>query len=288
MNTAFFGVVAGAASSCIFAAQFIAARYSLLASLTTFDIVALRIAPAGLLLLPAFVSQGLAKPIGLTWRCVLLLWAVGGLPYYLILYGGLALAPVAHGATINPGSAPVFVALIAWAALSEHPGFIRFGALFAVVVGLGLVSSFEFSASPGVVVGDLLFLLAGFLWGIFSILVRQWNVSPLHVATILSVPSLVYVPFYWLFMSPRLLEAPVWEVVFQAINLGVLNAMVGIYLFGLAVFHLGPKNASLFTAIVPVLAALMAVVLLGERPTAQQWTGIALVTGGVLIAAKAR
>jgi drug/metabolite transporter (DMT)-like permease len=282
-----WGCTAGLASSVIFAAQFVAARYSLVTALSTYDIVALRIAPAGLLLLPAFLSQGLARPMGLTWRRALLLWGIGGLPYYLVLYGGLALAPVAHGATINPGSAPVFVALVAWAALAERPGFVRFAALLSVVIGLGLVSSFEFSASPSVLIGDLLFVLAGFLWAIFTILLRRWSVSPLHVAAVLAVLSLVYVPFYSLFLSPRLLEAPIWEVVFQAINLGVLNAVAGIYLFGLAVSRLGPKNASLFIAIVPVMAALMAVVLLGERPTQQQWLGIALVTVGVLIASKA-
>lgn len=283
----FWGCAAGLASSLIFAGQFAAARYSLITSLTAFDIVALRIAPAGLLLLPAMLSSGLRKPMGLAWPRVLMLWIVGGLPYHLVLYEGLVLAPVAHGATINPASAPVFVALIAWAALAERPGLTRFAALLAVAVGLGLVSSFEFSGSPGVVIGDLLFLIAGFLWGIFTVLVRLWNVSPLHVATILSVLSLVYVPFYGLFPSPRLLEARAWEVAFQAINLGVLNAVAGICLFGLTVLRLGPKTASLFTAIVPVMAASMAVLLLGERPTAQQWLGIALVTGGVMVASKA-
>ena len=118
-------------------------------------------------------------------------------------------------------------------------------------------------------------------------LTRAWNVAPFAATAIVSVPSLAYLPVYAL-LRPGLLGAPLGVVLLQAAYQGVLNAVVALYLYGVAVRALGPARGSLVPPAVPVLTALLAVPVLGEVPTAAQWLGVALVFAGLVAAATRR
>lgn len=62
---------------------------------------------------------------------------------------------------------------------------------------------------------------------------------------------------------------------------GVLGIAVGDTFFFRALMELGPRLASLLGTLNPVLIALSAAALLGERPAATTWTGIGLTAAGV-------
>ena len=74
---------------------------------TVQNMLALRFATAGLLLLPLFLRPGLASCGGVGWGRGLLLTLSSGFPMTFLMLMGLTLAPAAHGATIGPGTVTI-------------------------------------------------------------------------------------------------------------------------------------------------------------------------------------
>lgn len=204
----------------------------------------------------------------------------------MLMLGGLHFSPASHGAVLNPGFVPIVTTVGMWIIANVRISLTQVIALNVIVVGLILITSFSLSHEPRLLLGDTLLLLSGLSWGVFTVLVRVWRLNPLHVAVVVSVLSLAYVPPYLLFMSHGIATAPILHVVFQAINQGVFNAIVALYLFAFGVRTLGPHNAALFSPLVPILATLFAIPLLGEQPSFIQWIGIILVMLGMFSAAR--
>lgn len=70
----------------------------------------------------------------------------------------------------------------------------------------------------------------------------------------------------------------------QALFQGVLVTIVGVFLYGRAIAVLGASGGAAFGALVPVLAGLFGIPLLGEWPNATGWAGIGLISAGVYLA----
>jgi drug/metabolite transporter (DMT)-like permease len=75
------------------------------------------------------------------------------------------------------------------------------------------------------------------------------------------------------------------EVVVQATMQGLLSGVLAIVLYGVAITRLGATRGAALTALVPVLAAVLAVPLLGEWPGAATALAIVATTLGVALAA---
>lgn len=67
------------------------------------------------------------------------------------------------------------------------------------------------------------------------------------------------------------------------VYLGILPTLVAMSLFAFGIRHVGPVQAGLFTHLVPVFAALLATLLLGETLHAFHAAGFALVAGGAVL-----
>jgi drug/metabolite transporter (DMT)-like permease len=160
----------------------------------------------------------------------------------------------------------------------------RSAGLSMIFVGLALVGwPSLFDAGHGYVwAGDLLLLGASALWGAFTALTRRWQVDPLRGAAVVWVLALVYLPFYVAFAPMRLLTAPPGEVVFQAAYQGVGVAILALFLYTFATRALGPTSASLFMPLIPIVAVLLGIPVLGEVPSPVQLVGIAVVSVGMV------
>jgi threonine/homoserine efflux transporter RhtA len=71
------------------------------------------------------------------------------------------------------------------------------------------------------------------------------------------------------------------DVVSQAVIHGVLSGVVAILLYGLAITRLGASGGAAFVALVPALAAIIALPVLGEWPSTAAIIGIVATTFGV-------
>jgi drug/metabolite transporter (DMT)-like permease len=282
------GAVCAIAAVAIWAGWLVMMQVGVTSTLTAFDLTALRFAFAGVVLSPVVLRRGLAFN-RLGWPGFTAVVIGAGAPVPLLVGAGLSFAPVAHASVLTYGISPLIVACLAAVALKERlvpiqkSGLVLVGLGGLVIGGLG-ISSFGGRQS----IGDLLFLTAACLWASYAVAIRRARLDGLHAAAIAAVASLlVYFPLYLTFIDNRLLEVSLTDLVGQAFYQGVVTAAVSLALFGRSITLLGASNAAAFVALVPVIAALMAIPTLGEWPTSVDWLAIGMITAGVYLASGA-
>jgi drug/metabolite transporter (DMT)-like permease len=256
--------------------------------MSPFDLVALRFACAGLLMLPIIWRQGFAiQRVGLVnW---LLVVGCAGVPYVLLASGGLQFAPAAQAGALIPGTMPLWAALLAIAVLKEHVSGWRRAGLALIPVGiLTILGAGLFHFETGHWRGHLMFIAAAMTWATFTVAVRRSGLGAMHAAAIVSVASmLAYLPIYFLFLPHGLASTPWSAIAGQTIYQGVVVSIVSLVAYARAVDILGASLAASFASLVPVLAMLAAIPLLGEIPGKSDVIGIAVITTGVLLASGA-
>jgi drug/metabolite transporter (DMT)-like permease len=94
----------------------------------------------------------------------------------------------------------------------------------------------------------------------------------------------LYLPAYLALRGACLMALPPAELAFQALFQGLLVTVVSLLLYARAVALLGASAGAAFGALVPALAALFAILFLGEWPDGGDWLAIALVSVGVYLA----
>lgn len=266
-------------------------RHGVTTSLSPYDITALRFACAGILLLPIVIRNGFGfGMIGAARWCIICFGA--GVPYVLIASGGLQFAPSAHAGALIPGTMPLWTALLAMLFLHEKiTGLRKFGLCLipvgiAIFVGTGL-TNFE----TGNWRGHLLFLAAALCWASFTVAMRQAStkgLTALHAAAIVSVVSAIwYLPVYALLLPHRLAEAPIGALIIQTVYQGVFVSIISLFAYAKAVGILGASLGASFASLVPVLAMLAAIPVLGEIPKPADYFGIAAITIGVFLSSGA-
>lgn len=283
------GLAWGLLAAAIWSSYSVLARLAVTVGLSPVDLSFLRFAPGALLVAPLLVGRyGLRDLAGIGWRRGLVLSLLAGPVFSLLFMSGFTMAPLAHGAVIAPACQMLAgIGLSAWFArtwpLRESlvgAAFVLFGLAF--VGGDGLLHSH----GPLTPLGDLLFALAGACWGAFGALSRRWQVDPMRVTSVIVVVScaLILPLFVWQFDLARLQRAG-WDMVaLQAVAQGLGAGLVAVLAYSRAAALLGAGPAAFFGALVPGSAALLAIPVLGEVPTALQAVGIVSVVIGLLIA----
>jgi drug/metabolite transporter (DMT)-like permease len=272
----------------IYGSNFAISRHAVLNGLSTNDLVMLRFMTAGLILLPLFLRKGgFVDCAGVGWRKGLAITLMSGLPMTMLMIGGLALAPAAHGATITPGTVLVVGAIASVVLLGARASLPLVAGICIALAGLACIGlSSGTAGGPDVLRGDLMFLATGLLWGLYPTMIQRWRIDGLHATAILAVLSLaLFAP--WYLWSGGAFWTKRWTVLLvHALNQGVLNVVVGLWIWGWAASVIGAGAAGRFPALIPVVGTLTAVPLLGEWPTALQLTGMALVVAGLALSAR--
>jgi drug/metabolite transporter (DMT)-like permease len=278
----------GLLAAAIWASYSVLARLGVKAGLSPADMSLLRFAPGALLTLPLMWRWGWRGLAGIGWARGLLLALLAGPGFSLLFMTGFSLAPLAHGAVIAPsGQMLAGLGLSAWLAQQRltresllGAGFVLLGLLF-----MGGDSLLHGDRST-TLLGDALFAMAGFCWGLFGTLSRRWQVDPLRVTVVVVVLSfLLFTPPYLMLADPgRLARAGTGMLLMQALAQGLGAGLVAVLAYSRAAALLGSGRAAFFGALVPGAASLLAIPVLGEVPTTLQMLGIASVVTGLLIA----
>ena len=273
-------------SVLIFGSNFVVSRHAVLHGISPHDLLALRFATAGILLLPVFLKPGLAQCGGVGWRRGFWLAVTSGFPMTYLMLTGLTLAPAAHGATIGPGTVTligIIGSVVLFGAKLSRALVIGIGGVLAGLACLAIAGSS--GATGDTLRGDLCFLGVGLLWGFYPLLIQLWKVDGLKATAIVSVLSMAYLPFYALFFFRGFDIAPWWVLGFHAVYQGVLNVIIGLWLWGWASHVLGGGGRRALPAADP-----------GDRhhcspfrrwaksPARLQFVGFALIIGGLFVA----
>ncbi|MNJ59043.1 putative DMT superfamily transporter inner membrane protein [compost metagenome] len=137
--------------------------------------------------------------------------------------------------------------------------------------------------------GDLVMLLAVLSWALYTVLLRRWSayfaLPPLVLlAAFVSVGVVVILPFYLM----ELRQVGGFEVSTRTLGAigytALLASLVAYVTWNQGVKIIGAANASLALYSMPVFAAVLAYVLLGETLQGFHWMGGALIFGGLLLA----
>lgn len=277
------GWAALALTLMIWAAFFISLRAGARAALPPAELALLRFGPAGVLFAP-LLWQRRARFAAVPVKLWVLIVAGAGLPYFLIAGWGMRHAPVADGATLIPGTLPLFTALLA-AALHGRAALARWPALLCIAAGILTMLGMN-AGHDGMNQGYALFLLGSLMWSAYTLALREAKLAPLEAAALISSVSLLllFPMLAWQSMHGELSlpllsrEQLLLQLGIQSIGVGLISTLSYSY----AVARLGAQRAATAGALTPVLATLLALPLFGERPDGVTLAGMLMIACGVL------
>jgi DME family drug/metabolite transporter len=286
------GTLALVAASVLWGTTGTAASF-LPADVSPLAIGASTMALGGILLFAVSARSAVAALRDPAARRWLTLGAVGVFVYPLAFYSAMDLAGVAVGNVVALGSGPVFAAVFEW--IWERRGLsARWLVATAIAVGGIVLLSFgrhldDASEAPGTGAGILLGLLAGAAYALYtyasSRAIAVGHDGRSVMGGMFGLGAVALLPVLLALGAPLLQSA---QSVGIAAYLAVGPMFVAYLLFGFGLTHLRSSMATSVTLIEPLVATLLAVVVVGERLEPGGWAGLALILAGVTVLIAAR
>ena len=244
----------------------------------------MRLAIGGLALLVMALSRGELKQLrDWPFRTVLLA-AASTATYQVCFFAAVAQTGVAVGTVVGIGSAPIAAGLIGFLFYNEQPGRCWLAATLLAICGCSLLI---LSSSKGQVqinpIGLFLALGAGTAYAVYTFAIKELlqKHSPNAVmaiivclAAILLFPLILQRELAWL-LHPRAIAVVGY--------LGLFTMALSYWLFARGLLTVPVNNAVTLTLAEPMTAALLGVMLVGEKLPISAWGGLLLILGGLLI-----
>jgi len=268
----------------IWGAWIVLTRRAVTHSLPPSAIALLRMIAPTILLAPAIWRAGVfarGKIVPLVF-CI-----VGaGTPFVLLTATGMQHASSADFAALVPGTMPLLVAVLSAVIFKERLGWLRALGFACCSAGVFAIAGRSlFAADAGTSFGHALLLLASLNYAAYTLAFRASGLTPIEATGIIAFWSLLMIlPFGVPPVAEAIRAGNLHEVVFQAFLQGVLSGIVALVAFNTGVARLGASKAAAFVALVPAVATLLAVPILGEWPDAAAIVGVATTSLGVLLA----
>ena len=184
---------------------------------------------------------------------------------------------------------PAAVALMSRLFLKEHIAPRTMAGIACAVGGITLVSFTKNAdaATPGSLLGNLLLLGAVLCEASYVVIGKKLtgNVSPKRISALINLWGLALVTPFGLWQALHFDFGAVaggswWLLVFYSIA----ASMVTVWLWMTGLKHVPASSAAIFTVLLPVSAAAVGVLFLGEHFSAAQAAAFALALAGVVLA----
>lgn len=240
----------------------------------------------GGLLQAALSAKSIQQHAGLLrakWR-YLLVGAVAVAIYPLAFYASMRLAGVTIGTVVSIGSAPLLSALIEY-----YQDGLRLTRRWVIGAGLGLAGMVFLSlaegnshaptgTAPSVIPGVLLGLLAGLTYALYSWTARRLMLQRIApraaMGATFGLGGLMLMPVLMITGAPLLAS---WGNAFVGFYMALVPMFLGYLCFGYGLARIPASTATTITLSEPVIAACLAVLIVGERLPAIGWVGIMLI-----------
>lgn len=274
-----FGVVV------IWSGWVVVSRLGVVHTLTIYDMMVLRFLVASIAVAPFLWRYW---PRHLRWWQIAVISFGQGVPYLLFAFGGLKFAPASHAGVMMNGTLPVFAALVGWFWLKDQPDRWRIAGIAVILVGCALIGWDRQSVGvgPDAWIGHLMFMAAAFFVALNLIGTQAWRLTAMQAMVIIPTVNLLWFgPVYLAFLPKALAQASWPEIILQGAYQGLGPSVLGVLFFTTAIRSIGTSSTAAMMALVPGMAALMAIPVLGEWPSALAWIGLLITTGGIRLAA---
>ena len=254
-------------------------------TLSIFDLIAIRFGVSGLVVLPFILYFKPWKTLTL-FRAIVYSFLLGPI-YMIFVFSGFIYAPASHSAVFFNGFLPFLTLLITSLWLKKRISRLQIISVFLILLGAFLIlldgASLKIENSW---LGDLLFLIAGFLFAIYIVVSREWKItiSELIFCTAF-LNFLIYLPIWIIFIPKNFGSISNIDLFTQIIFQGIVPNLIGLLLVTIAVKKIGSAPTSAFLAGVPATASILSFFILGEYLGIKGWIGILSITPGILILA---
>jgi len=225
-----------------------------------------------------------------TFRQELLLAGAGlsGVTMFFLLQDFALLVTSASNVGVIAAVAPVFTALLSWQLLGgERPATSFFFGAALALTGIGLISfaGSQLELSPA---GDMLAVLKALSWAVYCLFTNKISTFGFHV---IQTTRRVFL-YGLLFLLPVMFVTDFrlgFERFAEPVNLvsmlflGFGPSALCFALWNFGVKQLGPVRTSVYIYLIPLVAVLVSVTILGEIITWMSALGIVFTLGGLVI-----
>jgi drug/metabolite transporter (DMT)-like permease len=220
------------------------------------------------------------------WGRLVLLGIIGNTVYQVCFTLGLARTTATNTSLILSAMPTVLTVSAGVLGLERIASRQRWALALATLGVVTVIAARGISPAAGDWVGDLLILGGVACWTGYTLGLRRLA-GRLSALRVTAVTMLTGTPGLVLLGVPSLLGVR-WSAVGATAWVGLaystLLSLVAAYImWSRAVQRLGPSRAALFTCITPLIATLVAMAVLGERPTLAHLLGGGLIIGGVVL-----
>lgn len=222
-------------------------------------------------------------------RLLLAMGLLGACVNHVFFFVGLVFAPAAHAAIIAPTTSPIWTLLLAARLGQERVTRRQVAGVILCMAGVVLVIRPEklvTGAGRMTLVGDLLFLLTGVSWGVYSYFVKVAMGRLSAVAALvltMGIGTACLIPLA-LAERPWSAIAAAHPAAFAALAyLAFASTLFAFWGWNVTIRRLGAGRTSAFSNLVPVFGVLLSWLVLGERLAGVQLVGGGLAVCGVVL-----
>ncbi|HKT97429.1 MAG TPA: DMT family transporter [Paraburkholderia sp.] len=223
------------------------------------------------------------------WLNLFLQALFGTFGFTLLMLGGVHRTSAVAAGVIT-STIPAVVALFSWFFLRERPDARAFASIVLAIAGIAVINlahAGSGSQNPGSFAGNLMVLGAVCCESFYVILSRRLTqtLAPLEICAYTHL-------FGFLLMLPVGLPSALWfdyasvpaSVWALVLWYGLSASVFSFCLWMMGIRHVPGSIAGVFSAVLPVAAALYGIAFLGERPTPAHGIALACVIGGIALA----
>ena len=212
---------------------------------------------------------------------LLLIGALAVAVYPLAFYGSMRLAGITVGTVVTIGSAPLLSALIEYLFDRQRLSLRWLAGAVLGVVGMALLAAAEsHGATGGEAVGSgmLLGLLAGLTYALYSWTARRLMLNGVAAKAAMGATfgggALFLLPVLLFTGAPLLASGTNLAV---GLYMALVPMFTGYLCFGYGLARIAASTAITLTLFEPVVAAALAVIIVGERLPLQGWLGLVMI-----------
>ena len=208
--------------------------------------------------------------------------AFGQALYGVAFFSAVRSTGVAVGTVVALGSAPLITGAISAVTSRKAPSRLWLGTTVLAIIGMGLIVA-SGKESQVTMSGVVLALCAGLGYAIFALGSKTILSSDISselamarvfaIASIMLAPTLFFVNLNWLSHS---------DAMVMVLWLGIVTLGLAYWSYATGLEDLEPSQATLITLVEPVVATVLGVVVLSERPASIAWLGVLIVIASLL------
>ncbi|WP_157680083.1 DMT family transporter [Mycobacterium dioxanotrophicus] len=284
-DRALFGYAAMGLTVAVWAAFALSIRFIEVSEMAAGEVALIRFAVPMVVLLPWLPSRW-RTICRIRWSIAAMIFVGAGLPYFLTASWGGSLSTAIFVGALIPGLVPVFALALALTRAGRKATTYEISGAVVITCGVGgLLSNPLSNANMTLLFGASILVAASMMWSMYTTALSATDLDAVGCTLLLSIPSAV-VTFILLAIGvlPGNLQGvfthdAIVFVLVQGLGVGVIANLSYRY----AIRTIGAQRSSVLGSLSPVATVLLAVPLLGEKPTEAVVFGVVLIVVGVAL-----